>query len=430
MFRRFSDLPAFQRDALGFFLEKGANATAPLVELRVGFDPVYLVADPTTAKAVLKADEAVLDKGKLIWKLREVIGRSMLTISGPEHRQRREAVHREFAQGVGGPYVPIMCSVITEWIAEMVRAGEFEAHKATATLALRIIASLVFGKGVLTPDDERAMTEAVALAEDDLAAKVFQVLPDLPWNYVRKKRKLAAARATMAEIVEKTRRRASDASLIRTYERIGLDDETMRDEILLMLLAGHHTSGTAMAWTLYHIAIDPAIASRLAEEARKVVTDTGELTASSIRRAPVSKAFVQEVVRLYPSTYYMSRETKCEHEVGGVRLRKGTSLVISPWQYHRDPRYWVRPETFDMDREFAGDHYMPFGVGPRACVGLSVAMLELQLLALEFAAALEPTVTTQIPAPPPKPVITLVPPSIGIRVRPRGLPTAERKNAA
>lgn len=430
MFRRFSDLPAFQRDALGFFLEKGANATAPLVELKVGFDPVYLVADPTTAKAVLKADEAVLDKGKLIWKLREVIGRSMLTISGPEHRQRREAVHREFAQGVGGPYVPIMCSVITEWIAEMVRAGEFEAHKATATLALRIIASLVFGKGVLTPDDERAMTEAVALAEDDLAAKVFQVLPDLPWNYVRKKRKLAAARATMAEIVEKTRRRASDASLIRTYERIGLDDETMRDEILLMLLAGHHTSGTAMAWTLYHIAIDPAIASRLAEEARKVVTDTGELTASSIRRAPVSKAFVQEVVRLYPSTYYMSRETKCEHEVGGVRLRKGTSLVISPWQYHRDPRYWVRPETFDMDREFAGDHYMPFGVGPRACVGLSVAMLELQLLALEFAAALEPTVTTQIPAPPPKPVITLVPPSIGIRVRPRGLPTAERKNAA
>ncbi|OAI28082.1 cytochrome P450 [Methylosinus sp. R-45379] len=430
MFRRFSDLPAFQRDALGFFLEKGANATAPLVELKVGFDPVYLVADPTTAKAVLKADEAVLDKGKLIWKLREVIGRSMLTISGPEHRQRREAVHREFAQGVGGPYVPIMCSAITEWIAEMVRAGEFEAHKATATLALRIIASLVFGKGVLTPDDERAMTEAVALAEDDLAAKVFQVLPDLPWNYVRKKRKLAAARATMAEIVEKTRRRASDASLIRTYERIGLDDETMRDEILLMLLAGHHTSGTAMAWTLYHIAIDPAIASRLAEEAREVVTDTGELTASSIRRAPVSKAFVQEVVRLYPSTYYMSRETKCEHEVGGVRLRKGTSLVISPWQYHRDPRYWVRPETFDMDREFAGDHYMPFGVGPRACVGLSVAMLELQLLALDFAAALEATVTTQIPAPPPKPVITLVPPSIGMRVRPRGLPTAERKNAA
>lgn len=355
---------------------------------------------------------------------------SMLTISGPEHRQRREAVHREFAQGVGGPYVPIMCSVITEWIAEMVRAGEFEAHKATATLALRIIASLVFGKGVLTPDDERAMTEAVALAEDDLAAKVFQVFPDLPWNYVRKKRKLAAARATMAEIVEKTRRRASDASLIRIYERIGLDDETMRDEILLMLLAGHHTSGTAMAWTIYHIAIDPAIASRLAEEAREVVTDTGELTASSIRRAPVSKAFVQEVVRLYPSTYYMSRETKCEHEVGGVRLRKGTSLVISPWQYHRDPRYWVRPETFDMDREFAGDHYMPFGVGPRACVGLSVAMLELQLLALDFAAALEATVTTQIPAPPPKPVITLVPPSIGMRVRPRGLPTAERKNAA
>lgn len=430
MFRKFSDLPGFQRDALGFFLDNGANATGPLVRLNVGFDPVYLVADPTIAKAVLKADEADVDKGRLIWKLREVIGRSMLTISGPEHRQRREAVHCEFAKGVGGPYVPVMGAVITEWIGEMVRAGEFDAHKATATLALRIIASLVFGKGILTPEDERAMTEAVALAEEDLAAKVFQVLPDLPWEYVRKKRKLAAARRTMAEVVEKTRQRATDASLIRTYETIGLDDETMRDEILLMLLAGHHTSGTAMAWTLYHIAVDPDMARRLAEEARAVVTEAGELTASSIRRAPISKAFIQEVVRLYPSTYYMSRETKREHEVGGTRLQKGTSLIISPWQYHRDPRYWVNPNVFDINREFSGDHYMPFGVGPRACVGLSVAMLELQLLALEFAAALEATVTTQVPAPPPKPVITLVPPSIGLNVRPRAVVATERRSVA
>lgn len=81
MFRKFSDLPGFQRDALGFFLDNGANATGPLVRLNVGFDPVYLVADPTIAKAVLKADEADVDKGRLIWKLREVIGRSMLTIS-------------------------------------------------------------------------------------------------------------------------------------------------------------------------------------------------------------------------------------------------------------------------------------------------------------------------------------------------------------
>ena len=380
---------------------------------------------------MLKADEAVLDKGKLIWKLREVIGRSMLTISGPEHRQRREAVHREFAQGVGGPYVPIMSSGDhamdrRKWSAP----ARFDAHKATATLALRIIASLVFGKGVLTPDDERAMTEAVALAEDDLAAKVFQVLPDLPWStfgrsaswqphgrpWRRSSRRRAVGRRTPA----------SSAPM----RRIGLDDETMRDEILLMLLAGHHTSGTAMAWTLYHIAIDPEMAWRLAEEARMVVTEAGELTASSIRRAPVSKSFVQEVVRLYPSTYYMSRETKRAHEIEGVRLRKGTSLVISPWQYHRDPRFWSNPNVFDTDREFAGDHYMPFGVGPRACVGLSVAMLELQLLALEFAAALDATVTTQVPAPPPKPVITLVPPSIGLSVKPRETARVEQRNVA
>jgi cytochrome P450 len=126
----------------------------------------------------------------------------------------------------------------------------------------------------------------------------------------------------------------------------------------------------------------------------------------------------------------MSRETKREHEIAGVRLRKGTSLVISPWQYHRDPRSWSNPNEFDTNREFVGDHYMPFGVGPRACVGLGVAMLELQLLALEFAAALEAEVTTQVPAPPPKPVITLAPPSIGLRVRPRETAPLEQRNVA
>jgi hypothetical protein len=174
--------------------------------------------------------------------------------------------------------------------------------------------------------------------------EVFQSRLDLPWVHLREKRKRAEARRTIAEIVKRNRRRATDVRLIRTC--------------------------------------------------------------------------------------YLSRETKRQHEIAGARLRKGISLVISPWRYHRDPRFWSNPDVFDTNREFVGDHYMPFGVGPRACVGLSVAMLELQPLALEFAAALEIEVATQAPAPPPKPVSTPMPPSIGLRVRPRVAEPLKQRSVA
>ncbi len=418
MLHKFSDVTQFRHDTLNFLTKKGAGSNSALVKLELGFKPVYLVADPTVGKQVLKAEEVVIAKGRLIRTLREVIGYNMLTMSGDEHKRRREAVHREFSRGVGGSYVQIMEAVIAEWLASVGKAGEFDAHKATAALALRVISSLVFGKGVLTPGDESVLTEAVALAENDLADKVFQVFPNLPWVHIRKQRRLAAARKMMAVVVKRARKSASASSLIRAYETMGLNESEIHDEILLMLLAGHHTAGSAMAWLLYHIAVNPEISRSLMDEARACVNDVGEITAASIRRAPISKALVQEVLRLYPPAYYMSREIMRTQELAGVKLHKGTSLIIAPWIYHRDAKKWENPESFDINRDFSGEYYMPFGLGPRACVGLGVAMLELQLLALEFAAALDVTIVRNTRLPTPKASITLLPPSIIMRVEP------------
>ena len=102
--------------------------------------------------------------------------------------------------------------------------------------------------------------------------------------------------------------------------------------------------------------------------------------------------------------------------VAGQDLKPGASLLMCPWQLHRDPRHWDKPDQFLMDRRYTSDAYVPFGAGPRACAGMGVAMLELQLLALEIAAAYRFTAVTPNPAPWPKASVTLIPPSMNIQI--------------
>ena len=419
MLRKFSDLSAFRRDPLGFLLERGTTAKEPLVPLNVGFHPVYLVTDPTLVKPILKADEADIDKGRLIYKLREVIGTSSLTISGEPHRQRRAAIHRQLQEGLAGDYVEQIGATIRSWAVSLAGQDVVDAHAVTAPLALRVICAILFGPEALSRGDEAAIVEAVHLVEDDLAEEMFRALPHTPWAYLRKKRKLRWAREIMSSVVERTRSRATAASLLRAFEELGLEGEALRDEVLLMLLAGHHTTGTAAAWILYHLAKDESIAAALAAEASRLSDHRGELTPGSVRSAASSRAFVQEILRLYPSTYWMSRELKRDQEVAGLRLRAGTSLIIAPWHLHRDPCYWDRPDMLDISRSFGGRAYMPFGLGPRACVGMGVALLELQLNAMEAALAFRLEVVSSEPVPPPKPSVTLVPPAIALRVHAR-----------
>lgn len=425
----FSDLIAFQRDPLGFFLDRGCRAKEPLVPLSMGPYEVMLVADPNLIKPIMKAPEAEIDKGKLIYKLREVIGKSSMTLSGEAHRARRAALHAQLARGLASTYVPQISALTRQQAAMVARESEFDAHHVTSRLTLRVICNILFGPNVLSTADENALVDAIQLVEDDLAADIFKVLPDLPWVYQRKKARMRQGRDMMMFVVERARQRASAASILRALEALNLTTEEMGDEVLLLLLAGHHTTGTAAAWLLYHLARDPQTADRIAAEAIAASDSAGELMPERLPQASVSLAFVREVLRLYPSAWWLSREVKQPMELGGRKLRPGTSLLISPWHMHRDPRFWTDPLAFRLDRHYGGPAYLPFGAGPRACVGMGVGLLELQILALEFAAAytltaLDPSVGD------PKPSITLIPPSLRLSIQIRGSVQTHEKRYA
>ncbi|MFG1465700.1 cytochrome P450 [Xanthobacter sp. DSM 24535] len=414
----FSDLVAFRRDPLTFFLDRGSRAQSPLERLAMGPGDVFLVCDPQVVRQILKAPTADIDKGRLIQKLSAVIGRSSMTLSGEAHAARRRVLHQQMARGLAAGYVPQISALIRRQAASLAQESAFDAHHTTARLTLRVICMILFGAGALTQADENLLIEAIQEVEDDLAADMFRVLPHLPWVARAKAVRMRATRDKMGLVVTRARMRAEESSLLVALAALDLSDEEIADEVLLLLLAGHHTTGSAAAWLLYHLAQDPELCEEIAGEAKAVSDGAGEPIAARLPTATKSLALVREVLRLYPSSWWMSREVQRPLELGGQKLKRGASLLISPWHLHRDPRFWERPERFEPSRPHNGPAYIPFGSGPRACVAMGLGLLELQLVALEFASAYQITPSSE-PADRPRPSITLIPPALPLRIASR-----------
>jgi len=416
----FSDVNAFRRDPLALFEERSSQGAASLVRLNLGPSPVFLVTDAAIAKSVLRADEASIDKGRLVHKLRTVIGSSSITLSGAEHQRRRAVIHLHLARGIMNDFVPRIAGLIRRQASLLTHERSFDAHQVTAPLALRMVVAVLFGHGALTAADESALMEAVHVAEEEMADSLFRVFPRMPWRSLSKRCELRRSRAIMGEVVDRVRNRAREGTLVQALQGLNLPPDDMRDEILLLLLAGHHTTGNAAAWLLYYLATEPGLAMRLADESHSITDESGEIDPLRLPKAEISLRVAREVLRLYPPFYWFSREVRTPQEIAGVKLKRGTSLIISPWQLQRDQRYWSDPASFRIDRAYNTPAFMPFGLGPRACVGIGLGLLELQLLALELSASCSLEVLSSVPAGKPTPQITLLPPRIELRLRPRG----------
>lgn len=413
----FSDLQRFRRDPLKHLVEVADGSTEALVRLRLGPRPIYLINDPSIVKGLLRMPEEEVDKGRLIRKLRSVIGDSIVVLSGSEHQRRRAVIHGLLGRGTIDGLVPAFCAEITRSAAEVVSEGTFDAHSLGSTIALRIMSVAAFGHHVLTAGDEHALVQAVQLIEEDLADEMFRVMPLLPWQALTRSRKRAHARQIMALIVSRVRDLSGDTSIMRAFTELNLSEQAIANEVLTLLLAGHHTTGAAIAWLIHAVASVPGLSEKLASEASRLTDDAGEIDPSRLGSAKVSFALVREVVRLYPSSWWFSRETKLPVEIAGKSLRRGTSLLLSPWVFHRSSRFWSEPDAFRLDRSYTSPAYIPFGVGPRTCVGMGLTLLELQLTALVLASAFDLRSITEPGRP--KPMVMLMPPPITLAIEPR-----------
>jgi cytochrome P450 len=161
--------------------------------------------------------------------------------------------------------------------------------------------------------------------------------------------------------------------------------EQLRDQIATLLIAGHETTALALFWSLHLLALAPRVQELVADEAGELA-DAAPAASRVLAALPVAKAVVQEALRLYPPAFSIVRMALAADEVAGHAVAQGALMVISPWVLHRHRRRWARPLEFDPTR-FLPDAapvdryaYLPFGLGPRVCVGAQFALVEATLV--------------------------------------------------
>jgi cytochrome P450 len=163
----------------------------------------------------------------------------------------------------------------------------------------------------------------------------------------------------------------------------------LRDEIVTFLMAGHETTAKALTWSTHLLAQHPEVEARVRAEAVAAFDGGEPFTARTLDALGYTWQVIQEVMRLYPPVWLMSRRTSRPLEIGGAVIPAGVLVVVSPYLLHRHPDHWTNPLTFDPDRFAPSIHgdgrareagaYMPFGAGARVCIGRLFAEAETTL---------------------------------------------------
>ncbi|MEO8716029.1 MAG: cytochrome P450 [Acetobacteraceae bacterium] len=198
----------------------------------------------------------------------------------------------------------------------------------------------------------------------------------------------------------------------------GFTHEQLRDQIATMILAGHETTGVTIFWALTLLAHAPDAQARVAEEVRG-------LDLSTIPDLVFTRSVVSETLRLYPPAFTLARMAKSADQAGDVAIPRGAVILIAPWVLHRHRKLWRDPDAFDPTRFLPGAEppprfaYLPFGAGPRVCVGAQFALTEATLVLGAFIDAFEITLDGPRPVLPVAVVTTQPDHSPEFRLRPR-----------
>jgi cytochrome P450 len=396
-----------------------------LVGFRFGWLRYCLVNDADAAHRVLVENAKGYSKSRNYAGLKVLLGDGLLTSEGEHWRRQRRlsqpAFHRERLAGFAATMASCTSDMLDRWEAE--RAGRdrpIDLHLEMMRLTFRIVGRTLLGADLDAEASEFGRALGVALDWANRHAEAIVPLP--PWVPTPHNLRFRRARGVIEGVLLRVlaeRRAARDhgADLLgmlmdardeATGE--GMTDRQLLDELLTFTLAGHETTANALCFTFYLLSKHPDVARRCAAEVAEALGDRAP-TPEDLPRLPFVKATIEEALRLYPPAWLVERQALAPDDLLGHRLGEGVIVGVSPFIMHRNPRYWPNPEGFAPERFLRPEParpklaYLPFGAGPRSCIGNAFALMEMQILVSmilmratidvvpEFRLALEPSVT-------------------------------------
>ncbi len=358
----------------------------PIVTAKTFGQTLHIVSDPEGMADILvrhadKFTKTAIDARILGPATKE----GLLSVHGEQWKRQRKSVAPIFRKRHMADLAPLISDVIDDFSARLDRRPKLELSTAMAELTFDVLAKALLGdpKGLdrdrLKTATRAVVTGAGTLRPDDL----------LPWpRWVprpmtpRGKAALKRLKRAADDLIEERMDHPADDLVGLLIGADNLSQRERRDNLIGFFIAGHETTALTLTWALYLLGRDRETLLRVREEARAVCGD-GRIEYERLDELVFTRAVIDETMRLYPPAPLLNREPQDEVEVLGRTLVPGDAVLLNNYVMHRTERLWDNPLSFDPDRFIRkpelrgkGAPYMPFGAGPRICVGAAFAVME------------------------------------------------------
>jgi cytochrome P450 len=386
----------FPFDPLAFGLDN-ARTFGDIVYYKAGPLRVFQVSHPDFARQVLVEEPEKFHKPRLIKNaFRPFAGEGLLTSDGPRWKEQRKLMQPAFHHGALARYADVMVRHASR-TADGFKAGQaIELQTEMSALTLPIVVECLFGGDVTQFANEvGGLMVAVLDASNHRLNSPLRLPSWVPTaRHLRERRALQRLDQILHELIAARRAAPGGRHDLLSTLLTAVDQETgarmsneqLRDEMMTLFLAGHETTANLMTWTWFLLSRHPEAEAALFEQLDRVLQGRPPAIAD-LPALPQTEMIVREALRLYPPAPGVAREPIEDVSIGGYAVPKGSLISVNAFAMQRDARFFPEPERFDPGRFAPGWEqrisryaYLPFGGGPRVCIGNGFALMEARLI--------------------------------------------------
>jgi cytochrome P450 len=372
-----------------------ANKYGDVAQIQLGNFPMYMLCNPELVHEMLVEKPEKFHKSEMLHRALEFAGNGLVTNEGDSWKRQRKlaqpAFHHKRIEGYAQMMVAQTCTTLESWGSGRPIGIFHEMMKTT----LQIVAQSLFSTDVSDQVERLGELSATLLEGANDRLTIVPFLADkLPTpKHRREALALRDLHALIDSMIQARHRQNNDTGDLLSMllnardEATGepMSDQQLRDEIITLILAGHETTAVALTWAWYLIAQHPEVEAKLRTELAPFAR--AALSLGDLSRLPYTEMVIKETMRLYPPAGGVMRSPIEDVKIGEYVFPKGSTIAVSSYVMHRSAQNFPNPESFSPER-FSPEHeaeipryaYLPFGAGPRICIGNMFAMLEARLI--------------------------------------------------
>jgi len=364
-----------------------------------GLKEAIVTIDPEVIQHVLKTNSDNYRKSEIqVKRMGHFLGKGLLTTEGEPWKTQRRLIQKGFSPKQLDALTLIMQDSLADSLRDFdrqIQRGPVDIYPQLMRITFAMVSRSLFGAR-LKEEDIDLVSHTICTVQEFIVRQTLQPYLN-PWFAVsgelRKHEELrASADAVLMQYIKKRRNEAPGNDLLQTLmdarytDGEGMPDELILSESMQLLVAGHETSSNALSWMLYLLSSRPDCLERVRNEMYEALGDA-PLGHADLPKFVFTTQVIQEALRLYPPFWMVDREAIADDRVGDVIIPAGSMVIVHVYGAHHAPKHWPDPETFDTGRFIKGNEklrqpftYLPFGGGPRICIGNHYAMLQILMI--------------------------------------------------